>query len=622
MSSKKEQKLDGTKKSDKMVDTHREFLDMDTDEEDFGRQESPEVEEELPPEPEKPVFTEKDLLILVKYVKDLTVFPAFGDENWSENCDQIIREYFENPSHVLLTILQEGNKLTAILNFPKYASKGFMYFLRSPWQIYTAENFLDTVLFGSINGDIKIIKDEVFSNLHEFIIRLTKEIYEPKGLTTLYVPKENLLNKLLEPSTKIDCFLLGEDRKTILPEEDQRKRETVDRLEKIVWSWIVQIHDAAVTSSSRKNIECIQDEVNYWKAKHLNLNYLRAQLVNPEVRSIINILRNFRSFSLDKFEKLAKHIETRIEEISSNLMYLNILLDFCKNLNVPEDAETSITEALLLILYIWIEAPFYHTTSNIETLCKAFSSQIIFQCKNYIKLDVIFGNNPEEGKKLLEKCIFCCNIYKTIYDNLMTTVVLYINPNKKWDINATEVFKKMDTFKQRCYDVIEISEALLIFGRYTKIGLLGSPRGTEYEAYWREIENLFYESLNKITAARDTIFDITKFNWLKKICRFRYTIQQLENMVWKIFSNEIQYCYTYAINISKEYEQSIQKTDVNMDMSCISWYLNSQYTIMRNAADWIGDCAIEKCTMQQYKHVLHVIDERKKMFNTYSIHES
>ncbi|XP_015428981.1 PREDICTED: dynein-1-beta heavy chain, flagellar inner arm I1 complex-like [Dufourea novaeangliae] len=620
MSSKKEQKLDGTKKSDKMVDTHREFLDMDTDEEDFGRQESPEVEEELPPEPEKPVFTEKDLLILVKYVKDLTVFPAFGDENWSENCDQIIREYFENPSHVLLTILQEGNKLTAILNFPKYASKGFMYFLRSPWQIYTAENFLDTVLFGSINGDIKsfvlkfmenvyapivlrtneytsFIKDEVFSNLHEFIIRLTKEIYEPKGLTTLYVPKENLLNKLLEPSTKIDCFLLGEDRKTILPEEDQRKRETVDRLEKIVWSWIVQIHDAAVTSSSRKNIECIQDEVNYWKAKH---------------------------------------------------------------------AETSITEALLLILYIWIEAPFYHTTSNIETLCKAFSSQIIFQCKNYIKLDVIFGNNPEEGKKLLEKCIFCCNIYKTIYDNLMTTVVLYINPNKKWDINATEVFKKMDTFKQRCYDVIEISEALLIFGRYTKIGLLGSPRGTEYEAYWREIENLFYESLNKITAARDTIFDITKFNWLKKICRFRYTIQQLENMVinlindifknikniedgieaiyalhklkkrdslrillqnkwlqvWKIFSNEIQYCYTYAINISKEYEQSIQKTDVNMDMSCISWYLNSQYTIMRNAADWIGDCAIEKCTMQQYKHVLHVIDERKKMFNTYSIHES
>lgn len=38
MSSKKEQKSDSIKKSDKMIDTHREFLDMDTDEEDFGRQ--------------------------------------------------------------------------------------------------------------------------------------------------------------------------------------------------------------------------------------------------------------------------------------------------------------------------------------------------------------------------------------------------------------------------------------------------------------------------------------------------------------------------------------------------------------------------------------------------------
>lgn len=35
---KKEQKSEILKKSDKMMDTHREFLDMDTDEEDFGHQ--------------------------------------------------------------------------------------------------------------------------------------------------------------------------------------------------------------------------------------------------------------------------------------------------------------------------------------------------------------------------------------------------------------------------------------------------------------------------------------------------------------------------------------------------------------------------------------------------------
>ncbi|EFN84525.1 hypothetical protein EAI_07350 [Harpegnathos saltator] len=66
MPNKKEQKMEKTKKTDKPpVDPHREFLDMDTDEEDFGRQESPETEEELPPEPIKPVFDEQDLDNLV-----------------------------------------------------------------------------------------------------------------------------------------------------------------------------------------------------------------------------------------------------------------------------------------------------------------------------------------------------------------------------------------------------------------------------------------------------------------------------------------------------------------------------------------------------------------------------
>lgn len=38
MSVKKEQKSEILRKSDKMIDNHREFLDMDTDEENFGHQ--------------------------------------------------------------------------------------------------------------------------------------------------------------------------------------------------------------------------------------------------------------------------------------------------------------------------------------------------------------------------------------------------------------------------------------------------------------------------------------------------------------------------------------------------------------------------------------------------------
>ncbi|XP_076236359.1 uncharacterized protein LOC143180489 [Calliopsis andreniformis] len=688
MSGKKELKSEISRKSDKTIDIHREYLDMDTDEEDFGRQESPEVEEELPPEPEKPVFSEEDLIILVHNVKDLTIFPASESADWNENCDELIREYFENPSHVMLTIFHTGNKLTVDLGLPNYAPKGFVYFLRSPWQIYTPENFFSTISFGSVTKDIKnsvlrfienmyapivlrnnsytpFIQNEIYSNLHELLIRLIEEIYKPLGLTTLYVPKESIPETFLRSSDKTAVSFIGESNETALSDENERKRKLIGRLENVVWSWIKQMYKPSRINIARTQIQTIYDEVNYWTAKYSNLKYLQVQIANSKIESIIETLKNVRSLNANKFQELAMNIKIGLKEASSNLKYLNVFFDFCKTLNVPDDVENSITEALFLILFIWMESSFYKRMNKIGILCQTLSLQIIYQCRKYINLDVAFGSNPEEGIKMLKKCIICCNTYEIIYNNIITSIISYINPDKKWEINREEVFDSIETFKQRCYDVIEICEALIIFGRCNKMGLLGSPRGIEYEAYWREIEHLFYKSLNEIILVRDIIFEITKFNWLRKIKQFRYTVQQLENMVinlindifkyvknieegieaiyalqklmiresfrellhnkwlqiWNIFNNEIEFCYINAIGASKRYDQHIKRSD-NVNLLCISQYLKSQYSVIMNALDWIGDCPIESSVVKRYKHVLDVIDVRRKMFNTYNAYRT
>ena len=92
-----------------------------------------------------------------------------------------------------------------------------------------------------------------------------------------------------------------------------------------------------------------------------DLNHLYAQFRNTEVQLIIHILKNLYSPSASKLQELTVYIDIGLAEAQSNLMYLNILLHFCKNLNILEDVENSITEALLLILFIWTESPFYST---------------------------------------------------------------------------------------------------------------------------------------------------------------------------------------------------------------------------------------------------------------------
>lgn len=53
------------------------------------------------------------------------------------------------------------------------------------------------------------------------------------------------------------------------------------------------------------------------------------------------------------------YTDIKFEEASSNLIYLNIVFNFCKNLQIPDNIENSLTELLLLMLFIWIESPFY-----------------------------------------------------------------------------------------------------------------------------------------------------------------------------------------------------------------------------------------------------------------------
>lgn len=106
----------------------------------------------------------------VKHVKDLTVHTNCDNVNWNQHCDEIIREYFTDPSHTVLSIFCEQTELNAILNIPTHAFSGFTYFVRSPWQVYTPDNFRITVSFGTVNRDVKNTVLKFMENVYAPIV--------------------------------------------------------------------------------------------------------------------------------------------------------------------------------------------------------------------------------------------------------------------------------------------------------------------------------------------------------------------------------------------------------------------------------------------------------------------
>ncbi|XP_036148975.1 dynein-1-beta heavy chain, flagellar inner arm I1 complex isoform X2 [Monomorium pharaonis] len=625
--------------------------------------ESPETEEELSSEPIKPIFDEQDLDKLVQYVKDLTILSSIEDSDWKENeCLTTIREYFENPASTLLCVYFQIDTLKARLSILDDNQSDFVYFLRIPWHVFTVDNFHATVIFGNITHNAvmcvlkvmenmyvtiarnsgewpEIIRNNLFFNLYNFLLRLTEWIYKPMELTKLYVPRENLADIVISPN------LSEINGPHVFKELQKLEKASIDRFEKIVHYWIKQIRQVLANVSMCKSGQTVFDVLQHWTARYFNLSCLHDQLSNMEVQSILHVLANIRSPSVDSFQFLTLKLHEGLKQAASNIMYLNILSDACNNLKCPDEMEEPMMKILFLILFIWTESPFYNISNNIEVLCEAISTQIVQQCKNYINLQVILEGDAESGINILWKCISCCQTYKTIY-NKVTKITALIESNSIWDVNKQLIFNSIDTFVQRCHDIIEICNFSIVFGRCNKVGMIGGPRGIEYDAYCRQIESLFHESLDEIKLISDDILDVTKSSWLENMLKFRNFVMELESMiknlidcifeeiknveegieaiyvlqrfkcrqslrdilsrkwmqVWEIFSKEIESCSDSMI--LQTYYTPFPYYSENVIMHCIRHYLEWLFHMMMNISDWIGNCEAEKYILEQYKRIM------------------
>lgn len=110
------------------------------------------------------------------------MLPSIKDSNWNEDCYTIIREYFENPVYALLSICFEMDTLRARLTIPEDDQSEFVYFLRTPWHVFTIDNFHATVIFGSINRNAMMC-----------VLKAMENMYAPAALNSDEWPESILL---------------------------------------------------------------------------------------------------------------------------------------------------------------------------------------------------------------------------------------------------------------------------------------------------------------------------------------------------------------------------------------------------------------------------------------------
>ncbi|XP_011494445.1 PREDICTED: dynein-1-beta heavy chain, flagellar inner arm I1 complex [Ceratosolen solmsi marchali] len=590
----KQKSVDSSKKSRMKIskimsfESHREYLDMDTDEEEFGHEEILESQVEAPPEPYEPELTDNELDTLVQHAKDLTVLPGLSSESsWTESCLELIREYFRDSKYTVLTIYLSGEELRALLDFPDSSDDGLVYIIRTAGQIYRPG---DNLKFGSVAGGVvntifkfvsglyaplvfksdwsdsilhfvtcisgytnilnmsayvviiklfklqiltkchSVMKDKIFSNINDFLMQAMDATYKPMGMFILYIPWEvNLLKDVKQYSAK--------ERESIISTKYETEQQSlINRLEKVTRMWIKQIQEALMILP---NFTCqsydITSEYEFWQSRYEILSCISIQLKNQQIVLIIEQLRNLRLWCINDFQTVVAKVGKALNDAVSNLIYLEIVLENCQIFTQPSQIYDCMPRILHIIRYIWNESSHYNVSRNVERLLCSLSSYVVEVCINSIDLKLMF-NDLRVCQEIVQTTLTCCEIYSQIYDSIVRNCE---SSSDNWRVNKTIVFKCIEAFEQRCRDVCEICDVMKIYGSSNKINF-GSTNGNYYETQYRRIKNDFIEIMNNMEISSDYTLNIMELKWFQDMSNFRCEVDQLENTMKNLLNNLFQ----------------------------------------------------------------------------------
>ncbi|XP_017772767.1 PREDICTED: dynein-1-beta heavy chain, flagellar inner arm I1 complex [Nicrophorus vespilloides] len=518
-------------------------------EKDFVVEDDVEIAEESEAE-DRPQYTEEELGKLIGFVKGITTLYDLRETDWNQLNESGIVNFLMDPREQILCIYFDGDDLIATVEYPNCVYEDLTYFIREPNEVFQVDTFHDNIIFGTVHSSIEStllevlenvyapiffkiknwpenVKSDFCSHLHNFLAKLTDISYKMIGLTVIYIPKEGL---------------------DMSVEEATKDKELVRRLESIVVYWtsqirvILQDQDTGVKESMITPL----DEIQNWISRYENLTGVGQQLTSKKLKHTTEILVSVQSLYVKQFLSVADEISGKLEEAKSNIEYLQIIRDPCgalNNVESPDKIPETIPPILTLIRYIWLNSKYYNTDQRITTLCKALTTQIIVRCIEFIDLNTVFkSKKSKEAINTFQMCIASCKTYMRLYDIMSDAHTEF--GTTPWKLERSPIFSHMESFIQRCNDMIEICEAMINFGRFDETEDIPKPkfsgtRAMEFEKWCEKVEDMFSDSLYEVHAVKTIILDVQSSQWYDEILKFRGRMKDIEivieNLVNSVF---------------------------------------------------------------------------------------
>ena len=290
-------------------------------------------------------------------------------------------------------------------------------------------------------------------------------------------------------------------------------------------------------------------EIEFWKNKAGNLNSIFEQLQGPRIRRVLRALDQSKSTYCTTFARLCKEVFTARMEANDNTKYLRTLEYWFSCLNGEDDFPKTVElfkPMLHIILLIWKNSKHYNTPPRLVVLMREICNSLIAQATKYVSGSQIFAmiesEEANQAVTMLKTTLHVCGTFKSTYFDYKATANAEC-PANPWKIQNNALFMRLDSFLERCHDILDLTQTIVQFSKLAKIEV-GGTKGKTLTASIKQIYEDFQSAVTKFKSVPYDIMDVGFKEFDDDFYEFRCTIKELERRLGAVVSLAFDDCAT------------------------------------------------------------------------------
>ncbi|XP_033702631.1 dynein axonemal heavy chain 9 [Tursiops truncatus] len=341
---------------------------------------------------------------------------------------------------------------------------------------------------------------------------------------------------------------VGSEKMGFVDSESETALDSMDKsvmyaIESAVIQWSHQVQVVLKRESSQPLLQgenpTPQVELEFWKSRSEDLEYIYNQLRTIKVRGMAGLLDKLQSSYFPAFQAMFRDVVAALMEardIHMHLVPLHRHLEMLESLEFPE-VKPRLWPLLHVVCLIWATCELYRCPGRLMVLLQEICNLLVQQASNYLSPEDLLRSEVEESQRKLQVVVDTLSFFKLVFQDRRENLHSYFKENqevREWDFQSSVVFVRLDGFLGRLGMVQDLLKTTLDFHKLGKLEFSGI-RGSALNQQAQRMYNEFQEMYRVFSESSYDCLDPQSMEFENVVSEFNQRVEDLDRRLGTVF---------------------------------------------------------------------------------------